>query len=314
MSGKWIFLCATFVGQAHSFTNECPNIAPKETWAQCGIAVPSAGSRRCDPENTFAPDSSTHAISIDDSVHASSAQSTTQQPSLTTVIQRLRPRLDAGYHTAPLHPYFRNEGRIVSDLRRLVYFVDKKSLSGYESVPELVAIARKLPEAKQTAIIRAAVAGSIANFGSEIVTKHLRRQKLSAVEIEAERVRLQASLRGAHLQISRSLETQALVLRFPALRVGYTHTVYPKLLSHSFDLSPLPRLALNYTRWGELDIFNGRYYAFGGFALISHDYTNKITLFGWQIEQNKNRVGVYFMKQERIPKADWLRLDFWLQW
>jgi hypothetical protein len=261
-------------------------------------------------EDTFPSDSSTHSISTEDSVHTSP----TPQSYIASVIQRQRPRFDAGYRTAPIHPYFRNEGRVIFDLRRLVYFVDRTAVTGYESVAELVAIARKLPEAKQTAIIQTAVAGSIANFSAETATKHLRRRKIDAVQIEAERVRLQTSLQGAHVQISRGLETQALALSFPALRAGYTHAVHTKISSHSFDLTPLPRLALNYTRWGGLDVFNGRYYAFGGFALISHDYTNKITLFGWHLQQNKNWLGVYFKQHARFSKADWLRFDFWLQW
>ncbi|MDZ7344207.1 MAG: hypothetical protein ONA90_06795 [candidate division KSB1 bacterium] len=293
MSGKWIFLCAVLVGQVYAFASKAL-VAQRETVTM--------------------PDSLKPPISPEDSAHVSPAQSPPPPPAMTAVIQRLRPGFDAGYRTAPLHPYFRNEGQMLYDLRRLVNFVDRKAIVGFESVPELVAIARKLPEAKQTAIIRTAVAGSVANFIAAMLMKQLRQRKLSAVQIEADRVVLQASLQGAQVHLSRGLETNALGLRLPAMRAGYTYAVYREWSSHSVDLSPLSRLALNYTRWAELDIVHGRYHALGGFALISHDVTRKITLYGWHLQHHKNWWGIYFVQHARIPEANWLRVDFWLQW
>jgi hypothetical protein len=229
------------------------------------------------------------------------------------VLQRLRPRYDAGYHTAPIHPYFRDEQRVISDMRRLVFFVDNGMILGFESVPELVDIVRKLPIAKQTAIIRMAVAGSVANIAADKTMKYLRRRKLHFAHVEADRVLFRTSFQGVHLKLSRSLETQAMTLSLPALRTTYSYASHPKLLSHSLNFSPVSRLALSYIRWGELDIFSGSFSALGGFGLFSHDYTRKITLFGLRLARNQNWIGIFFMKYWRLEKADWLRLDIWLR-
>ncbi|MGH7455784.1 MAG: hypothetical protein ACRENG_30795, partial [bacterium] len=185
---------------------------------------------------------------------------------MVSVLQRLKPRYNAGYHAAPLHPYFRDEQRMVNDMRRLVIFVDRNVVRGFESVPELFEIAQKLPAAKQTAIIRLAVAGSLANLTTEAAMKHLRRHKLSFVQLEPDRVRLGTSFKSIHASLSRNIEMQAYTLSLPKLRANYVYATYPKFTSHSFYLSPLARVGLAYTRWDELDIFNLSYAMGGGYG------------------------------------------------
>jgi hypothetical protein len=174
---------------------------------------------------------------------------------------------------------FRDDQRPVNDMRRLVYFVDKNVLRGFESVPELVAIARRLPAAKQTAIIRLAVAGSVANLAADQAMKQIRRRKLHFVQLEADRALFQTAFQGVHVNFSQSLETQVLTLSHPKLRASYSRSAYPTLVSHSFNFSPLSRLSLNYTRWDNLDIY--------GFNLsplsrssLSYSRWNGMNIFG----------------------------------
>lgn len=233
---------------------------------------------------------------------------------MVSVLQRLKPRYNAGYHAAPLHPYFRDEQRMVNDMRRLVIFVDRNVVRGFESVPELFEIAQKLPAAKQTAIIRLAVAGSLANLTTEAAMKHLRRHKLSFVQLEPDRVRLGTSFKSIHASLSRNIEMQAYTLSLPKLRANYVYATYPKFTSHSFYLSPLARVGLAYTRWDELDIFNLSYAMGGGHGVVSHDHKNRTTVCGLRLQKNKNWLGLFFVKDRRFAAADWLRLDFWLVW
>jgi hypothetical protein len=183
-------------------------------------------------------------------------------------------------------------------------------------VPELLEIVQKLPAAKQTAIIRLAVAGSVANFTTETAMKHLRRHKLSFVQLEPDRVRLSTSFKGIHAGLSRNFEMQAYALSLPKLRANYAYATYPKfaIASHSFYFSPLARVGLAYTRWDELDIFNVSYAIGGGYGVVSHDHKNGTTVCGLRLQKNKNWFGLFFVKDRRFAATDWLRLDFWLVW
>jgi hypothetical protein len=240
--------------------------------------------------------------------------SATRRAIMLSVLQRLKPRYHAGYHTAPLHPYFRDEQRVVTDMRRLVIFVDRNLVRGFESVPELVEMAQKLPAAKQTAIIRLAVAGSVANFTTETAMKHLRRHKLSFVQLEPDRVRLGTSFKSIHASLSRNIEMQAYTLSVPKLRATYSHAAYAKFTSHHVYFSPLARVGLAYTRWAELDIFNLSYIMGGGYGVVSHDHKRRTTVYGLRLQKNKNWLGLFFVKDQRPVAPDWLRLDFWMVW
>lgn len=269
----------------------------------CQSAPPEEARPSQSPAKLYADSAQTHIDS-----------SATRRAIMVSVLQRLKPRYNAGYHAAPIHPYFRDEQRVVHDMRRLLIFVDRNLVRGFESVPELVEIAQKLPAAKQTAIIRLAVAGSVANFTTETAMKHLRRHKFSFVQLEPDRVRFGTSFKGVHASLLRNIEMQAYTLSLPKLRANYMYATYPKFVSHSLYLSPLARVGLAYTRWDELDIFNLSYAMGGGYGVVSHDHKNRTTVCGLRLQKNKNWFGLFFVKDRRLAATDWLRMDFWLVW
>lgn len=249
-----------------------------------------------------------------DSSRTRADSSATRRAIMVSVLQRLKPRYNAGYQAAPIHPYFRDEQQAVNDMRRLVILVDRNAVRGFESVPELVEIAQKLPAAKQTAIIRLAVAGSVANLMTETAMKHLRKHQFSFVQLEPDRVRLSRSFKSIHASLSRNIESQAYTLSLPKLRATYSYAEHSKFTSHHVYYSPLARLGLAYTRWDELDIFNLSYAVGGGYGIVSHDHKNKKTLYGLRLQKNKNWLGLYFIKDRRAAATNWLRMDFWLVW
>ena len=220
---------------------------------------------------------------------------TTAQPriSISSAIEKIRARLDAGYHTPPVHPYFRDEQRVINDMRRLVFFADKGAVRGLESVPELVEIAQKLTLAKQTTIIRVAAAGSVANLAAENIMKQMRQHQVNFLRIEVERVQLQTTWRGNYLSLSRNLDRQTYTVSQPKLRTTYTRSDYAKFASHHVNFAPLARVSLNYIRWEALDIFSAIYMLRGGYTLISYDYTRKVTLLGWRFQEKNNWVGIF---------------------
>jgi hypothetical protein len=100
----------------------------------------------------------------------------------------------------------------------------------------------------------------------------------------------------------------------PKLRATYSRADYAKFASHSFHLSPLNRLTLNYNRWNTVDIFSVFYARKGGVGVVSHDYTQNITLYGCRLQKDKNWLGLFFLQNRRVPAGNWLRADVSLVW
>lgn len=231
--------------------------------------------------------------------------------SISSAIERIRARLDAGYHTPPVHPYFRDEQRVINDMRRLVFIADKGAVRGVESVPELVDIAQKMTLAKQTTIIRLAAAGSVANLAAENIMKHIRQHQINFVRVEVERVQLQTTWRGNYFSLGRNLDRQIYTVSQPKLHTTYVRADYAKFTSHHINFAPFSRVSLNYIRWNELDIFNAIYILRGGYTLASYDYTRKIILLGWRLQEKRNWVGIFLIKNQLMPAGNWWRFDLW---
>lgn len=244
-----------------------------------------------------------------DSVQTPADTTAPPQISISSAIEKIRARLDAGYHTPPVHPYFRDEQRVINDMRRLVFFADKGAVRGVESVPELVDIARKLTPAQQTTIIRVAAAGSVANLAAENIMKQMRQRQVNFLRIEVERVQLQTSWRGNFFSFSRNLDRQTYTVNQPKLRTTYARSDYAKFTSHHFNFAPLPRVSLNYIRWEALDIFSAIYMLRGGYTLLSYDYTRKVTLLGWRLQEKKSWVGIFLIKNQLVPTGNWWHFD-----
>lgn len=134
------------------------------------------------------------------------------------------------YHRQPLHPYFRDEYQVVTDLRRLVKFVDKRKVKGFESVAELVNIGSDLPLERQTAIVSTALAGSAANILSGMANKQLRRWKVSYIQWETERVAFRTRYRDILIAaIYKGISSDGIQVFFPFAGIHYSY--YLKELS-----------------------------------------------------------------------------------
>jgi len=141
--------------------------------------------------------------------------------------------------------------------------------------------------------------------------KHVRQHRVNFVRVEVERLQLQTTWRGNYLSLSRSLDRQTYTVNRPKLRTTYVRSDFAKFTSHHLNFAPLPRVSLNYMRWHELDMFSAIYILRGGFSLVSYDYTRRVTLLGFRLQEKKNWVGLFLIKNHRLPAGDWWRFDVW---
>lgn len=224
-------------------------------------------------------------------------------------------RIDAGYRLPPSHPYFRDEYRIIQDMRRLLYFVSPHSVHGYESVPEMFSKARSLPVSKQTEILRVAVAGSIANFTSEIVSRELRHKKLRFVQWELEKVVLRGAFRYLNVNLFNGVRERGFGLNIPFLRLSFSRQASNYYLSDSITLRPLRRLALSYTRYDGRPIITPILITKIGSFALSYDKDIKVVTSAFELRRGaKVIVRMVHVNLLEIPKANYMRSEVMLRW
>ncbi len=140
----------------------------------------------------------------------------------------------------PLHPYFRDEYRVMQDLRRLVQFVAPGRIHYFESPQELVDIGNRLPLDKQSAIVQLAVAGGAAQILSAETNRQLRRRKIRFIRWDMERVILNRGYRNLFaLTYHKGVTGEGLVAYFPKLQLYFSRyaTPYYQIQGWTFRLS-----------------------------------------------------------------------------
>jgi len=224
-------------------------------------------------------------------------------------------RIDAGYHTPPAHPYFRDEYRVIQDMRRLLYFVNPHSVHGYESVPEMFSRARSLPAHKQTEILRVAVAGSVANFASEIVSRELREKKLRFVQWELEKVVFRGAFRFLNVNVFNGVQERGFGLSIPVLRLSFSRYATAYYLNDSMTFWPLHRVAVSYARFQGRPIITPIFISKMGTFAFSYDKDVKILTSAFELRRTaKIVVRMVHVNHLEIPKANYLRSEVMLRW
>lgn len=229
--------------------------------------------------------------------------------------RRLRCEIDAGYHQPPVHPYFRDEYRLLQDVRRLVDFVAPYRVRGMESLAELKAIAEAMPVAKQTAIIRVAVGGSLANYVSEIVSRHLRRQNLGFVQWQLEKVSLRRQLGRFQVNGYGGLHARGMSVTLPAWRLHYSHHVTAYYRYDSFNYWPRPFLGFNYMRLDQRSLLGPRLALAGSLFALSYDcdLPTLITAFALR-RSNRLIIRLEYIDYFTIKNADYFKSEVLLHW
>lgn len=224
-------------------------------------------------------------------------------------------RIDAGYHTPPMHPYFRDEYRIIRDMRRLLYFVNRHKVHGYESIPEMVDKAQKFPVDKQTEIIRVAVAGSVANFASEIVSRELREKKLRFVQWELEKVVLRGAFRYLNVNVFNGVRERGFSMHIPRLRLSFARHSTAYYSSESISFWPRGFFGVNYARFAGRPIITPIILTKMGSLVLSYDKKFKIITSAFELRRAGSVViRMAHVNYLEIPKANYLRSEVMLRW
>lgn len=180
------------------------------------------------------------------------------------------------YHSRPRPAYFRDDYRLVQDLRRLVQMVEHRAVHGYESVNELLQIARQLPTQKQTAMIGMAVTGGAVNFIADATNKHLRKIKIDFVEWKVEKIVLRKHTRYFHTNIQSGLANRALGVYVPALRMQFYRDVTPYYKSEGLIFYSRRHLGFDVSRENGHLIWTPFYFLWLGTIQISYNSSRQI--------------------------------------
>lgn len=174
----------------------------------------------------------------------------------------------------PVNSYFRDEYRIIRDMRRLVYMFDHR-INGYESMDELFKICQSLPEGVQTKMICTAFAGGIVNFLSDMTNKQLRKRKVNFFQWKLEKVILQTHFKFFYIDVYGGLSAKGIAFRVPKLRLYYYRYSTQYYNSDSFTFWLTPYLGLNYSQWNQSRIMMPLLVTPIGYITFGYDRTFK---------------------------------------
>ncbi len=228
---------------------------------------------------------------------------------------RLPYDIDAGYRRPPVHPYFRDEYRILHDVRQLLQFVDRHAIHGMESLPEMKALAESMPPQKQTEIIRTAVAGSLVNFASETVSRQLRRKNMGFVQWQLEKVSLRRQIGQVYLNWYGGVNAAGMHAAIPAWRLYYARHETNYYRYDSFTYWPLPQIGFNYMLLDKRTLIGPRF-SFGPSHLaISYDKDIRMLISGFALRQaNRVIIRMEYVNYFALANVDYLRSEVLLQW
>ncbi|MDZ7264059.1 MAG: hypothetical protein ONB16_05700 [candidate division KSB1 bacterium] len=202
---------------------------------------------------------------------------------LSDKLSETRPRVQSALRSPPrvdysrqIPSYFRDGYRLVQDMRRLVQMVDYGAIHGYESVSELMQLARQLPLHKQTAMIGMALTGGAVNFIADATNRHLRKRKVSFVEWKVERIILRKHARYFNTNIQSGLTTRSLGVYVPALRTQFYRDLTPYYKSEGFIFYSRRHAGFDLSRENGNLIWTPFYFSSIGTIQLSYNSTRRI--------------------------------------
>ncbi|MGH7495193.1 MAG: hypothetical protein ACREOO_22715 [bacterium] len=223
--------------------------------------------------------------------------------------------LDAGYHTPPVHPYFRDEYRVIQDMRRLLLFVDPYAIHDLTSVPEMFAIARSMPEAKQAQIIGAALAGSVANQVSEMVSRSLRQRQAGYVQWQLEKIVVRTSFRRFYTHWYYGLNMQGFSLHAPVRGLSFSYHTTKAYLHEGVNYWPTRSFGFHYGRLNGKPIYGPRFASPLGSLALNYETEHRILLAGFELRRHtKVIVRLIYTNYLKLAPADFLRSEVILRW
>ncbi len=224
-------------------------------------------------------------------------------------------RLDAGYHTSPLHPYFRDEYRVIQDVRRLLLFIDPLALPELASLPEMFAIASAMPQSRQTQVIGAAVAGSVANQVSEMVSRRLRRSRMKFLQWHLEKVMVRTGLRGFEARVYSGMNMRGLAIWGPVRGLSYSYHDTKTYRHEGLSYWPSPHLGWHYGWLNGAPIYGPRFASPLGHLSVSYESGNRMLLSGFEFRrQMKVIIRILYVNFLAIKHADFWRSEVMLRW
>ncbi len=228
---------------------------------------------------------------------------------------RWQARIDAGYHTPPVHPYFRDEYRVIQDLRRLLMFVNPAIIQDLASMPEMVEAARALPESRQNEIIAAAIAGSAANQFSEMVSRSLRQRRAGFLQWELEKVVLRTAYRRFQTQWYYGINMQGFVLHTPVRGFSYSYHLTNVYSYEGVNYWPVRAFGFHYGRLNRKPVYGPRLASRFGNVALNYETAQRALLTGFEFRRRARVVvRLFYANYLSLPQADYVRSEVLLSW
>ena len=155
-----------------------------------------------------------------------------------------------------MNAYFRDGYRIVKDLRKLLRFIDRRSVNGYESMDKLVQISSNFSKDQKDKMIGAALAGGVVNILADKTNKQLRKRKMRFLQWKMDKVVLRHKIKSISMYCYRGVIANGFGFGFPKLRLYYNRHLTDYYLVNNITFYPFLFLGLSYTKYNDRNIFS----------------------------------------------------------
>ncbi|MBN2011462.1 hypothetical protein JW960_19170 [candidate division KSB1 bacterium] len=162
--------------------------------------------------------------------------------------------INARYHKAPVHPRFRDQYRVLQDIRRLFRMVDRRSINGYEPIDQLAEIGQQLPIEKQRLMIGAAAAGGVASVAAGYANQQLRKQKINYLRWNVERVFARFNIKKVNLQLYSGLDERGFHVSLPKYQLSYTQYAENKSMGEHITYFPFKHVGVQAGYYNERQV------------------------------------------------------------
>ena len=193
--------------------------------------------------------------SIDKMISTNDSTGGSQQARTDSILQAIF-NITNRTRSHPVNPYFRDEYRLVKDLRKLVRFIDRRSVNGYESMGNLVQISSNFSNGQKNKMISAALAGGVVNILADKTNKQLRKRKLRFLQWRMDKVVFRQKIKFISLYCYGGITANGYGVGIRKYQLYYNRHISEYYSANNNTFYPFKAFGLSYTNYNDRNIFS----------------------------------------------------------
>ncbi len=228
---------------------------------------------------------------------------------------KFKKSLNERYVTAPMHSRYRDQYRVIQDIRRLFRMVDRRSIHGYESIDQLAEAGQHMPHFKQRLVIGAAAVGGVASIAAQMTNRHLRKRNVHVVRWKVERVYAKYKYKSLDFQIYSGVIDRGFRINYPKYRLTYSRYANNTSLGEVIYFYPTRYLGLQWGYYNQRRIVTPILRTKFGAFIFTYDQDMQVLISRLESRfRNRFYMRLLHVSHETRPRSDYWRGELIVFW